>query len=335
LVTELVASPTNSVTRSEVSFLFRVTATPIQGMDRRITTHITLRASGQYGLITLEQLAELGMTRQQLRTLVGDVWLLPMAPWVYGIAGAPPSIERRLMLGLLSLGPSAVVSHEAVARLHGFDRCLPDAVEFSVPRGCRHARGPFRVHSTRELPPIDRVSVDGFRCTSATRTIIDLARARITTVRLEAAIDSAARAQLISPVVLDRRLAALRGPGRWGAPKLDELLLDSGGHTLLKRRFLQLMRRANLPRPRTQVVHRRSGRTFARVDFILVEQAVVVEVSGRKGHASDAERARDAQRRNELQDVGRRVYEYTYHQVMREPEHVIETMRLRFGHQIR
>jgi very-short-patch-repair endonuclease len=95
------------------------------------------------------------------------------------------------------------------------------------------------------------------------------------------------------------------------------------------------MRRANLPRPRTQVVHRRSGRTFARVDFILVEQAVVVEVSGRKGHASDAERARDAQRRNELQDVGRRVYEYTYHQVMREPEHVIETMRLRFGHQIR
>ena len=42
----------------------------------------------------------------------------------------------------------------------------------------------------------------------------------------------------------------------------------------------------------------------------------MVEVSGRKGHASDAERARDAQRRNELQDIGRKVYEYTYQQVI-------------------
>ena len=56
---------------------------------------------------------------------------------------------------------------------------------------------------------------------------------------------------------------------------------------------------------------------------------MVVEVSGRKGHASDAERAKDAQRRNELQDVGRRVYEYTYDQVMRHPDHVISTMRER------
>jgi hypothetical protein len=76
--------------------------------------------------------------------------------------------------------------------------------------------------------------------------------------RVAAAIDSAVRAQLTSPVVLERRLTALRGAGRWGAPKLDELLLDSGG--------------------------------------------------------CDAA--------------------YTYHQVLREPDHVIETMRQRLGHQI-
>jgi very-short-patch-repair endonuclease len=308
-------------------------STPIQGMDRRLITHIALLASGQHGLVTLEQLERLGITRQQLRTLVGDGWLHSMAPRVYGIAGVPSSTQRKLMLGLLSLGPAAVISHEAAARLHDFDRCLPDAVEFTVPRELRHSRGRFRLHSTGMLPPIDRVTVAGFPCTSATRTIIDLARARISQVRLEAAIDSAVRSQLTSPVVLERRLTALRGPGRWGAPKLDELLLDSGGHTLLERRFLQLMRTAGLPRPRTQVVHRRDGRTFARVDFFFDEHSVVVEVSGRKGHASDAERARDAQRRNELQDVGRKVYEYTYHQVMKEPDHVVRTMRQRLGHQ--
>ncbi len=89
------------------------------------------------------------------------------------------------------------------------------------------------------------------------------------------------------------------------------------------------MRTAGLPRPTCQVVHRRDGRTFARVDFLFDGADVVVEVSGRRGHASDAERARDAQRRNELQDAGRRVFEYTFAQVMREPGVVVATMRAR------
>jgi very-short-patch-repair endonuclease len=93
------------------------------------------------------------------------------------------------------------------------------------------------------------------------------------------------------------------------------------------------MREAGLPRPTPQVVHRRDGRTFARVDFIFEEHSIVVEVSGRKGHASDAERAKDAQRRNELQDVGRRVYEYTYRQVTQEPGYVVRTMRVRLERQ--
>ena len=60
------------------------------------------------------------------------------------------------MLGLLSLGPGAVVSHEAAARLHGFDRCLEDAVEFTVPRGIVTLAAQFSVHSTNDLPPIDQ-----------------------------------------------------------------------------------------------------------------------------------------------------------------------------------
>jgi very-short-patch-repair endonuclease len=304
-------------------------------MEPRLITNITTRASKQYGLITLAQLRQLGVSRRQLQTLLDSRWLHPMAPRVYGISVVPLSVERELMLGVLSLGPTALVSHEAAARLHGFDRCRSDAVEFTVPRQRRNANIPFPVHSSCALVAIDRVKVAGFPCTSATRTIIDLARARIPTVRLEAAIDSAVRSQASTPIVLARRLSELRGSGRWGAPRLDELLLDSGGHTLLERRFLQLMRVAALPRPRSQVIHRRGGRTFARVDFIFEERSIVVEVSGRKGHASDAERAKDAQRRNELQDVGRRVYEYTYEQVIKQPDFVTRTMRARLDGQYR
>jgi hypothetical protein len=121
---------------------------------------------------------------------------------------------------------------------------------------------PFVVHTSGDVPRIDRVSAGGFRALSATRTV------------------------------------------------LDALLVDSGGHSILERRFLEVVRRAGLPRPATQVIHRRDGTTFARVDFLFEAFGVVVEVSGQLGHSTPGDRARDAQRRNELQDVGRAVYEW-------------------------
>ena len=133
--------------------------------------------------------------------------------------------------------------------------------------------------------------------------------------------------------MISRRLSELRGRGRWGCRLLDELLLDSGGHTILERRFLALVREAGLPRPATQAVHRHGSRTFARVDFSWPRLAVVVEVTGRKGHASDAERTRDAQRRNELQDIGVSVYEYTWDDVTRRSGYVVRTLQARLGPQ--
>lgn len=98
---------------------------------------------------------------------------------------------------------------------------------------------------------------------------------------------------------------------------------------MLERRFLALTREAGLPRPTTQVIHRRDGQTFARVDFLFEPYGLVVEVSGRKGHSSPAERARDAQRRNELQDVGRKVFEYTWEDVTRRPAFVARSLAAR------
>ena len=142
-------------------------------------------------------------------------------------------------------------------------------------------------------------------------------------------MDSAIRLGLTAPVVLRARLMARRGPGHWGAPLLDELLTDAGGHSMLERRFLELTRRAGFPRPSTQVVHRRDGRTFARVDFEFEPYGIVVEVSGRLGHSTPTERARDAQRRNELQDVGRQVFEYTWEDVTRRPAFVERSLAIR------
>jgi very-short-patch-repair endonuclease len=298
-------------------------------MGGRATELITTLASAQHGVVSIAQLADAGVSRRWVDNLVRRGVLRRNTAGVYVIAGSEPSWRQQLTAGLLALGESSWVSHEAAAALHRLDRARDDAVEFTVLRDAKGRRVPFTVHTTTRLSRLDRVTVDGFRCLSATRTLIDLAHSRVAPVRLEAAIDSAVRLGLTSPFVLARRLSELRGRGRWGARLLDELLPDSGGHTLLERRFLTLVREAELPRPATQIVHRHEGNSVARVDFLFDPFDVVIEVTGRQGHSSPRERAHDAQRRNELQDVGRKVYEYTWGDVTARPMYVQRTLTSR------
>ena len=281
-----------------------------------IVTDVADLASRQDGVVALADLRAAGMTDKQIRHRVAAGWIGRVAPRVYRLAGTPDSHRQRLRIGLLSLGNRSWVSYEAAAALHGLDRSDRDAVEFTIERGRHPTRLRWPVHTTTMVAPGDFVTVDGFRTMSATRTVIDLAHARAHRARVEAAFDSAVRLGLSHPIVLAERLQTLRGSGRWGCRLIDRILPDAGGHSPLERSFLRLVREAGHERPTTQAIQRTaSGRHVARVDFLFEPRQLVVEVTGRLGHVSDAERARDAQRRNELQDLGFTVIEYTSTQI--------------------
>ena len=187
------------------------------------------------------------------------------------------------------------------------------------------------MHTTTTLHPFDRAVIDGIPVTSASRTIIDLAADGLGDKALAGAIDSAVRDGLTSPAFLARRLDALRGRGRYGAPVITALLPDSGGHSYLERAFLRLVRRVGLPRPVCQRIFTRDGTFVARTDFVFPRPEAVVEVTGRLGHTSDLDRQRDARRRNELTHMGVKVFEYTYNDVMHDPEYVVSSLRERLG----
>lgn len=221
------------------------------------------------------------------------------------------------------------MSHCGAAQLHGLDRFTGDAVEFTVERSGRCLTTTGLLHTTERIGRLDLVTVGGLWCTSATRTIVDLAYIGVSEALLAAAIDSAVRFGLSAPVAVARRLGELRGRTQRGARALDTVLIDSGGESVLERAFLRLMRQAGLPRPATQITKRRDGKRVARVDFLFEAHHIVVEVSGQLGHSSPTERTKDAQRRNELIDLGYRIYEYTWAHVMRRPDYVIDTMRSR------
>lgn len=293
------------------------------------------RGSNRHGVIGRDDLERWEIGQRQLESWTRRGLLERLAAGVWRIAGSPDTWEQRLQAGLIHLGPAALVSHEAAAQLHGFDRTPPGHIDFLVPRGTRRVRLTFgNVHTSTRIERLDRVMVDGWPVTSATRTVLDLAMRQPGRERLEAAIDSAVRMRLSAPIVLQRRLERLRGPGRWGCRLVDELTIDAGGESVLERRFLELLRRNGLPRPTTQRWFRVEGRSIGRADFSFDQHRMIVEVSGGRGHSSPAERAKDAQRRNELQDIGQRVFEYTWEDVTRRPSYVVRTMRERLAERI-
>jgi hypothetical protein len=291
------------------------------------TAAISNLANVQHGAFATGQLDDLGVTSRWVENLARRGVIRRVARGVYVVSGSATTWHRHLQIGLLALGEQSWVSHRAAAKLLGLDRTKDtEPVEFTTPRSSRNRACPYPVHSTIAMPPLDHLTIDGLRCTSGTRTVLDLAHARVPVTQLEAAIDSAVRLGWSAPLAITTRLAELRGPGRYGSRLLDRLLIDSGGHSMLERRFLELVRRAGLPRPRTQVIYQQGGTTVARVDFLFDPYDVVIETDGRRGHSSPGERAREAQRRGELQDLGTRVYQYTWEDVTTRGSYVARTL---------
>lgn len=305
-------------------------------------------AAQQHGLASLDQLTRLGFSAGRIDHRRRSGRWTKAAPGVIRLAGAPVTWESELLAGVLALRDAGVVARRAAATLHRFDGFVPGTgpVEFLVERRHRNRRAECRVSSTRRLDRVDVVwvrrplppavladadlraagLVRGFRVTAPSRTILDLAGV-LTADELGNALDSACRLGLTSPAYLARRFEAFRAPGRPGVARMAEVVLDSGGHTWLERRFLRLVRAAGLPRPVCQAVHSVDGRFVARVDFDFRPRPLVVEVSGRRGHTSDADRARDARRRNELQALGVAVVEFTRDMVEHQPDRVIDELR--------
>src|SRR5690606_8709599 len=125
----------------------------------------------------------------------------------------------------------------------------------------------------------------GLRVTSATRTIVDLVW-EVDREDLAAAIDSAVRMRISAPAAIERRIRELRGPRKHAAYLVGSVLRNSGGESVLERRFLELIHEHHLPEPDPQVVFRAGRRTIARVDFYWPDHRLVVEVSGQLGHAT-------------------------------------------------
>jgi very-short-patch-repair endonuclease len=291
----------------------------------RLPTSLIDLATNQYGVVSRHQLTAAGIDRQRLYRLVHAGRLEPKGTSCFGFAGQPETWRQLLTVGTLDLGDRSLVAGRSAAALLGLDGFPEGPLAFLTARDRRNRTTVGTVHSNGRIELIDRAVVEGFACTSAARTIVDLA-AEVTETELGNAVDSALRLGWTSELFLRRQLRRLRHRGRTGVRLLDRVLDGAGGHSWLERQFLALVRQAGLERPTCQRIHEADGRFVARTDFTWDGPMIVAELNGHRTHSSRQQLARDAQRHGELGSLGWLVLTFTYAHVTAEPAWVLSVL---------
>jgi very-short-patch-repair endonuclease len=179
------------------------------------------------------------------------------------------------------------------------------------------------------LPSQDVVSVDGIRCTSATRTIIDCA-ALLMDEALETAFEHARRMGLTSPAALSHRAEELCGRGRPGSTRVRRLVAAQTGarplESRLEVRMARLLRRSGLPRAERQ---HEIGRY--RVDFAWPARGVACECDGFEHHGARLAWKRDRRRLAAIEAAGWRVVHVTWDDVSHRSDQTVARIAFALG----
>jgi very-short-patch-repair endonuclease len=273
-------------------------------------------AQWQRGRVSRSQLKEAGLSSGVIARAVRRGILFPLPGDVFAVGHAAAVELGNETAALLACPEGAALSHCSAARLWDMSTADDGMIHVVVPGGVKtRARG-FRVHRTRNLEPQDVRVRKGLPVTSPARTLVDQAE-ELTLRQLELAFDRALVARIMRPADVAELLA--RTTGRKGARPLAALLERENGITTLTRSkaeelFLDLVRRAHLPPPQTNV--RVAG---YEVDFFWPEQRVVVEVDGFRFHSGRRAFEHDHRKVQDLQSAGLTVLRVTYLQLQDEP----------------
>jgi very-short-patch-repair endonuclease len=267
------------------------------------------------------------LSPQQLQRRVAAKSWVSVFPRVFRVEGAPRSWRQDLKALSLWAGADFALSHRAAAALHGFRRFPEGALELSAPRHVA-LPSPVVLHHVAPFGPRDLETVQGFRVTSVTRTLLDLA-AVVPDAALRATVDEALQRKRTSVERLAMTLSLVQR--RPGIAFLRELVREYEGgdgpcESELEARVFELIDGSSLPRPRRQRAITVAGR-LRRRDFFYPAQGVIVEADGYAFHSSPLAFEKDRQRANSLALRGFLVLQWTWKGLQERPNELLRELR--------
>jgi very-short-patch-repair endonuclease len=207
-------------------------------------------AGRQHGVISLEQLRAIGLTRHRIEARLRAKRLYRLHRGVYAVGHQALTRKSHLIAAGYACGAGALVSHRDAGALHGLIGPGSQSTEVTAQRGCKPKPG-ITVHRSRSLHPDDRTVVDGIPTTSVARTLIDLAEV-LSEERLAKAVHQAEVLRVFDLRGLEEALA--RVPGRKGRHRMRRVLVahQPEPHLLrsrAERKLKALCRQNDLPQP--------------------------------------------------------------------------------------
>jgi hypothetical protein len=287
---------------------------------------ISTLAARQHGVVGRAQLLDAGVSPKAIEHRLARKRLHRVYARVYSVGHPLLPPWGRFMAAVLACGPGAVLSHRDGAALLGLLPLGSGLIEVTTPhRGARGRRG-IALKRTRRLPAEETTTCERIPCTTFARTLIDLAGCE-TERRLRRALEQSLVLRMFDLRAMNAALASARG--RAGIGALRRLLAEAADEppftrSELERRFLELVRKANLPLPVVNgLVHCRE------VDFHWPQHRLIVETDSRTFHAHALAFRQDRQRDLDLELGGWHVLRITWRQVLEEPERVAALVRSR------
>src|SRR5215211_7603578 len=93
---------------------------PHSGRSRGETDRLIVAlAATQHGVVALEQLIALGLSRRAIRWRISSGRLHPIHRGVYAVGRPDVTIKGKWMAAVFACGDGAVLSHQSAATLHG------------------------------------------------------------------------------------------------------------------------------------------------------------------------------------------------------------------------
>lgn len=274
----------------------------------------------QHWVVTHDQLRALGLGSDSIRHRVEAGRLHPVHRGVYAVGRPALEREGRWLAAVLACGDDALLSHRSAAALWGLVRSSPGHdVEVVTPDAVLRGRRGIHVHRRADLGAEHRRKVSGVPVTDPISTLVDLASCA-PEWQVEQAINAADRLDLVDPETLRATVPGLAPrPGKACIRRLAgcDALTDTG----LERKFLAIVRAANLPSPRTQAMV--SG---YRVDFYWPDLGLVVEADGWRYHRTSGEQATDQRRDQAHARGGLTPLRFSEDQIRYEPRAVQRTL---------
>lgn len=232
------------------------------------------------------------------------------------------------MGAVLACGDGAVLSHRSAAALWEVHGDVRGAVDVTVLTRAGRSRPRIATHRADALDCVDVTRRRRIPCTSLARTLLDLA-AVVDPRALERAVDRAEELRTFDLDAISELLA--RHPGRRGARLLASVLAAYEAPAITsseaEERFLALIDKSGLTRPRVNTWIPLVDGTGYRADFLWRDAGLIVEIDGRTYHAKRRAFTDDRRRDRRLALAGFETRRFAASELVADPDRVTAEVR--------